>query len=181
MKKVVLFICFLCLFACDQSPKNIDKDNPDFGTTHDSQMFFENVRQIYYDREEVAAGKLKVYRFKKRSKATNKPIINLALVNNKRFDEAYILVELNSAFKGRTFEILWEDKNANKKGTYQYTLGNKKLQFKFASQLYESLEKGHQLFYKDKNKNIPIFNNSQERSAFLVTLKDYYKLIGLSW
>lgn len=80
----------LFLSACN--PNKNTRVNPEsltFQTTDSSKLFFKNVRSNYYDLEELSEAQLEVYRFKKRLKQEDVPVIQLALVNNWRYDEAY--------------------------------------------------------------------------------------------
>lgn len=181
MRYFLLFILLPLLMACNQSQSGkIDANRPDFSTTHDTQMFFANVRQLYYDRENAAGGKLEVFRFKKRVKNSLKPLLNLAIANNKRYDEAYLLIEPNAAFpQSKQVEVFWENADKTLKGSYTYERGNKEAQFTFATQLYNSLKQGHQLFIKVDGEAKALLDKQEERKAFRVTMEDFYRLVGL--
>ena len=53
----------------------------------------------------------------------------------------------------------------------------KENQYEFGGKLYESFQKGHDLFIKNtKNEFVPFYNNPDDKSAFRITIQDYYRL-----
>ncbi|NJL15070.1 MAG: hypothetical protein HC913_20090 [Microscillaceae bacterium] len=143
---------------------------------------FKNVRQIYYDLEVQPATQLHIYRFKNREQvAQNQPIINLALVHNWRYDEAYILIEPNGFFENsRNLEINWQNgSNPSQKGRLSFQAGNKATHFKFAVELYEAITQNNNLFIRQQGRDFPILKDDRQREAFRRTMVDYFKLIGV--
>lgn len=183
-QKVFYVIIILGLFsACRHSSGSSSQEKKvDFSTSDASELFFNNVRQIYYDLEEQENTKLKVYRIKTRSKDESHPAINLALVNNWRYDEAYLLIEPVGVLKQKNeIEIQWHSSNSEKSGSYAFKLrgSNKQEHVKFAGHIYESLRQNHQLHYLHRGESLPILHTPREKESFRVSIEDYYRLIGV--
>jgi hypothetical protein len=182
MKRIPLFIVALLLYACQLSPeKRVDQNQAKFSTTADSRLFFKNVRQIYYDREIPENTKLEVYRFGKRSLTPDKPVINVALVNNWLHDEAYVIVEPNGYFDNMSsIEVEWQDDVSRQSGVYRFTYGPKDTHFKFASEIYQSVLAKHKLQVLNPDKQwVDLFQTDVDRDNFRKTMKDFYRLVNL--
>ncbi len=183
-KNVRLF--YIALFACwflscnPDKAKKIDKDQARFTTSDASELFFKNVRQTYYDREQLEAQKLDLYRFADRSTQADYPLFQLVIAVNWRYDQAYLLVEPNEVVPASdTLQIHWKSNINEEKGQYSYIPGNKASHFKFASQLYESLLDDHTLTLRIQGKPRELFLQRKDREAFRKTTFDYYRLVDL--
>ena len=182
MKRIPLVIVAFLLFACNVSPdKKVDQNQAKFSTSADSRLFFKNVRQIYYDREIPENTKLEVYRFGKRNLAIDKPVLNLALVNNWLHDEAYVIIEPSAFFDNMSsIEVEWQDVDRKQSGVYRFTFGPKDNHFKFASEIYQSVMAKHKLLvYTEDKQWIELFQTETERDNFRKTMKDFYRLVNL--
>jgi len=182
MKKIFLFsVCLALFIACKPIPKkDIDPEQATFATTYDSQMFFKNVRQIYYNLESQEHTKLDVYRIKGRYESKEKPALNFAIVNNWRYDEAYIIVEPNAfLIKEDSLKVVWKN-NKGETGEYLFLKrSNKKEHFKFATEIYQSINAKHKLSLNIAGKDYTLFKDSEEKNDFQTILKDYYRLVTL--
>jgi len=78
-----------------------------------------------------------------------------------------------------TITIHWEDVETQEKGTYQFTTSAMPKHFQFASEIYTSLQKQHQLKIIINGKEYPILENDDEREAFRITMYDYYRIVGI--
>ena len=176
----LLFGVYLILVGCNiDQKKTIDIDNPSFTSTDDSELFFKNLRQTYYDKIEMEQAKLNQYRLKDRIQDSSKPILQLCIVENWRYDEAYVLVEPNEILSEENLiEVKWVDPATNQDGIYSYSRGNKEIQFQFAARIYSSLQKEHKLQVKVKEQWVPFLANEDEKEAFRITLVDYYRLVN---
>ncbi|MEM8896106.1 MAG: hypothetical protein AAGC88_16125, partial [Bacteroidota bacterium] len=62
------FLLSLLLIACQsKDPKDIAINDIDFATTDASEIFFKNVRQSYYDKQEIAAAGMDIFRMSDRN------------------------------------------------------------------------------------------------------------------
>jgi hypothetical protein len=182
MKRIPLFIVAWFLFSCNLSPeKKVNQNLAKFSTSADSRLFFKNVRQIYYDRDLPENTRLEVYRFSKRNLAPDKPVINIALVNNWLYDEAYVIVEPSAYFDNMSFiEVTWQDAATKQSGVYRFAHGPKDTHFKFASEIYQSVLANHTLLVFNKNKQwVELFQSEADRDSFRKTMKDFYRLVNL--
>ncbi|NJO03458.1 MAG: hypothetical protein HC880_18835, partial [Bacteroidia bacterium] len=143
-KYILAFIVFFFCLGC-QSRSGSDRINPEdahFGTSDASELFFINVRQIYYNREDQTTTQLRIYRLKSWSLSDTLASFRLAIVNNWRYDEAYILIELNALLApSEVLEIVWQSPTRKQEGKYLFPLPkvNKEAHYKLASQLYQSI------------------------------------------
>lgn len=179
--KIFYVVAVFLLLSCNvDKEKNISSTNPRFSTSDPSELFFKNIRQNSYDKEELAAGKMIVNRMIGRSLVNDYPVINLAIVINWRYDESYILIEPNEYFETpTTINVAWENSKDGSRGQYLYEEGNKESQFLLATNIYTSLLRGDKLFIKKDDVLTPFLVNSAEREIFRKTMLDYYRLVDL--
>lgn len=180
MRKGLFFILFCVglLSACnlDKNTK-VDQTSIDFKTDDSSRLFFKNLRQSYYDLEKMEEAKLEIYRLKKRVVDTDQPVINLAIVNNWRYDEAYILLEPNSLIpNSNKISIHWINENGSE-GEILFAGGNKKDLLNFAGAIYEQIQAGSTFQILLEGKKVDILIDTKSREAFRVTMFDYYRLV----
>ena len=171
----------LSLLACNpDKERRVNDAEAKFTTSDASELFFKNVRQGYYDKETMKDAKLDIYRIKERSQSAEQPVLNLAIVINWRYDEAYVLTEPNEYLQAQdTLKVYWQD-TLNQQGVYRYTPGNKQHHFQFASQIYNSLQDQHRLYTESpQGEPVPMLANREEREAFRKTMMDYYRLVDL--
>ena len=181
--KVMFFLIALIISACNLDKNTtVDETKAKFTTSDASELFFKNVRQVRYDQQEMAEAKLNVFRWGKRSLAEDYPVINLAIAINWRYDEAYVLTEPNAYLQGMdSIRITWQDSVRQQRGEYRWsTAGNKESQFTLASQLYRSIQQGHQLYITNPlGKEEKLLARYEEREALRITMFDYYRLVDL--
>lgn len=180
MKITAVFVVLLIFAGCSnpKKPSLPDPRQAKFNTSDDSELYFLNLRQIYYTLEDQKDTKLKIYRFKQRNLNPDKPTLNLAIVHNWRFDEAYILLEANGFFKDiDNLQVYWQ--KGQQQGKYTFSKGDKKAHFRFTTELYRSILTQQQLFILHQNKKIPVLEQQNEREQFRKTMNDYYRLVGL--
>lgn len=178
MKKLPLvFIFFSILMSCNPvKDKKVDQTTIGFQTDESSKLFFKNVRRSYYEVEAMEEAKLEIYRLKSRVKESQSPLLNLSIVNNWRYDEAYILLEPNEAAGSITdLQVQWESQDGSS-GTIIPEGGNKKSQLDFAAKIYEHIQDGDSLFLLKGNEKLELLKETKEREAFRITMFDYFRL-----
>ncbi|WKN45107.1 hypothetical protein [Tunicatimonas pelagia] len=181
MEKILYILLVIGLIACNPDKKRkVNDAEAKFTTSDASELFFKNVRQGYYDKETMEEAKLDIYRIKERSQAEEQPVLNLAIVINWRYDEAYVLTEPNTYLQQQdTLKIYWQD-SVQQTGIYEYLPGNKERHYQFASQVYNSIQDAHQLSTKNaQGERVPVLATRDEREAFRKTMMDYYRLVDL--
>ena len=181
--KIPLFLIVLAgLSACNLDKNTqVDETQAKFTTSDASELFFKNMRQVRYDQQEMAEAKLNVFRLGDRSEAEDYPVLNLAIVINWRYDEAYLLLEPNAYLqKMDSIQVTWQDTVRQEGGTYVWAGGNKEAQFAFASQLYRSIQRGYRLYVKNpRGEEERFLHQYDDREAFRITMFDYYRLVDL--
>ncbi|OEK07116.1 hypothetical protein [Roseivirga misakiensis] len=177
--KSFLTVCLISLFlSCNPDKRTVvDQASVTFATDDASELFFKNVRQLYYNTEVMEEAKLNIFRLKKRDLSNDRPIINLAIVNNWRFDEAYLLLEPNDLIgQADTITIKWSNADGNN-GEVLYEKGNKNKQAEFADSIYAHIQKGSTFSIKIEDDWVAFLDTEKSREAFRITVFDYYKLV----
>lgn len=179
VKKSILPIAILLLLvACNpDKSKKVDQTSISFKTNDATKLFFSNVRKSYYDLEEMEAAKLEIYRLKKRPEGEERPIIHLAIVNNWRYDEAYVLLEPNELLNLGALELNWKNGESGESGTLNFENGNKESIVRFADQVYDQIQNGSDFTVLIDGKTSDILKESEDREAFRITMMDYYRLV----
>ena len=134
------------------------------------------MRQSYYDLEENKAAKFQVFRFAKRSVNTDKPIFNLAIVNNFLKDEAYLLLEPNQSTGDIPYKIISTNDSTKVSRTILLAAQNRETTLNFAADIYDDIKLENQLQLSIGDTLIDILDNHQEREAFRITVSDYLRL-----
>lgn len=183
MIRIVCLFCWaLILISCDPDRRrNTREQDLTFSTTDDAELYFKNIRRSYYDHENISAAKLDVYRLSERSIVQDRPVINLAIAHNWRYDEAYLLLEPNQALgNSLPLRVYWQARNdSSRQGVYHWSERDKLSQLKFAGNLNRSLKQRHRLYVLTADSvKIPLLDQPEEREVFRRTLFDYYKLTG---
>lgn len=175
----LLLLGLVFLSACNiDKHKEIDVDKLNYHITDDSYLFFRNMRQIYYDIENMDKAGMRLYRWDDRVKEANHPLLNVTIAVNWRYDQAYAIMDENEAFKADTITIYWQDKNLKTSGRYQLSDHNKQDQLLFLTQLYGSLQKDQKLEYASNlhPEKTPFLTTKKEREAIRIPMVDYYRL-----
>lgn len=173
-----LVLLILVITACNPDKnKKVDQTSISFSTNDATKLFFKNVRQSYYDLEEMEAAKLEIFRIKKRSDSQDRPIIHLAMVNNWRYDEAYLLLEPNEQLNLAGLKLKWSNSESGENGEIAFENGNKETIVRFADQIYEQIQKGSLFTASINGQDVPVIDVSEDREAFRITMVDYYRLV----
>jgi hypothetical protein len=179
LKKYSYILGLILLIACGKVKQNLPENAQiNFKTRSDTELYFKNVRQLDYDWEDQKNTKLNLYRFAKRIKTNKKLLLNLVIVHNWRYNEAYLLVETNNFFpKNQPFKIFWRDKSG-KLGEIIFKNGDKTSHFEFAYAIYQGILNEYNFYQSLDNQLVAISDTPAERKAFRVTMLDYLKLVG---
>ncbi len=178
MNKGLVILILLCLVSgCNPDKRRkVDQGNIVFSTDDASRLFFKNVRRIYYELEAMDVAKLNIYRHKQRVLSTDLPVLNLAIVDNWRYDEAYLLLEPNE-FLGNSTELIVRWQMGEESDTISYKQGNKADQVAFADSIYNLLQQDCRFKIQIKDSWVSFLDSDKSREAFRVTMFDYYRLV----
>jgi len=180
MSNRILFslVILLFLWACNPDKnRKVDQTTISFATNDATKLFFKNVRRTYYEVEEMEAAKMEVYRLNKRVLSQERPIINLAIVNNWRFDEAYVMLEPNNLLDLANLTLTWKNPETDTRGEIVFENGNKETYVAFADQVYEQIQLGSQFTTEVQGVQYNVLEQSEDREAFRITMVDYYRLV----
>lgn len=167
--------------SCEQpEAQKVFTGDKQFRTTDPSRIRFHNMRSVYYYRERARNTKMDIYKLRKFEMTKDRPVLIPVIINNWMKDEAYLFFENNLyPYFTDTITIQYQQQTDSTqiKGIYELPLKNKKNQYEFGGQLFESINRGDDLFIKNsKNEFVPIYNHSNDKFAFMTTIKDYYRL-----
>lgn len=170
----ILFLFFL--FGCQlDASKEINREKFTFKIGTDTQLFFKNMRQSYYDYEANEAAGLKTYRFTKRIQSDSLPLLNLALIINYLNDEAYLLLEPSAAIGELPIKVISKD-TAQVSQELILDEMNRESMLHFIADIYEGILRKNQFQIKMDSTNQPILVSHEEREAFRITVSDYFRL-----
>ena len=175
LKSALLLILLLDGCKIDRD-KPVDRNKFTFEMPDDAELFFRNVRQIYYDRSSPD-GKWQAYRFKDFYDGNDRPLIVPVIVINWLKDEAYLLVNTNEVLSEEDFlSVVIADKLQHKTDTISLSQRGRENMLEFASRLYEGIQQQQPMFVKSKNEYLPLLDNEDDRESFRITMSDYYRL-----
>lgn len=175
-KLLILVLIGTCCLSCGQiENESLDPNEVSFLTNDASKLFFKNTRQIFYRLEELSEAKLEVYRWKEKLNE-EQPQIHLALVNNWRYDEAYLLIEPNQFIDLNTLKLKWTDEQGLATAEIIFQPGNKTHHARFAGLVYQQLRAKAQFEIWINNEWQPFFTDATSRKAFETTVYDFYRL-----
>jgi len=181
MKKYIfLFIYLVFNFGCEQNKAAKEfAGNPKFQTTDPARLYFNNIRSVAYYKTRKQHAEMDIYQLKKKAQTDKRPIIHPIIVDNWIDNEAYLFLEKNDFpqfFDPLTIKVE-QDTNV---AIFEIEVFNKENQYEFAAKIYAALKERQSLSLKNKaGIFIPIFENYQDKSNFMITMTDYFRLIEL--
>lgn len=177
---MLLLVLFISSCSIHQEV-SIDKDRPKFTMWESNKLFFRNMRQPYYDCTELKEANMAIFQLSARDTSSSAPTINVKIVQQWMEGKAFAMIDFNTYME--TFDplqIVWID-SAQQQGLYEFQRPAKQdAHFKFATELYTSIQQGHQLHIITPDSSyIPIFQQKTHREVFRKTMVDFYRLVGL--
>ncbi|MCS7018138.1 MAG: hypothetical protein RMJ87_03305 [Cytophagales bacterium] len=181
MKKWIVAVCGLCLLGCNPDKKTkVSTEEVHFTTSASSVLFFKNVRQIYYERQENNAAKAIIYRMRSRVHNNSIPLLYPAIVYLWAQDEAAVILERNEFLADTdTLRFIWQDTVQQTSGEYVFPNGDRRTHYRLAAQLYHSIQEEHRLWLQTDSGRIPFFVSEKEREPFRKTMVDYFRLVNV--
>ncbi|MEM8569216.1 MAG: hypothetical protein AAGF85_22370, partial [Bacteroidota bacterium] len=167
MRKALIFL--LLLFGCNvNSGKKVTLENFEFKTGDDTELFFKNVRQSYYDLEENEAAKFNLFRLSDRVINDTLPILNLAIVINYLQDEAYLFLEPNKVLSQYDpLTIKWRNAEDGISGEFILESRNREGMLRFADKMYKGILAGYDFTLSDQQE---LLSTQSEIDAFRITM-----------
>jgi hypothetical protein len=163
--------------ACKIDRKNtVDRDKFTFLVSDDSFLFFKNVRQIYYDFQDLPKAKWYAYRLSDRSQRQDIPTLTPVIVVNWFNDESYLLVEANDFLQEEKTITIQEKNKSGRMLEYSMTDRGRENMLEFATKIYEGIMDEHEIYVRVNEKFYPLFTNDEDRDNFRVVMSDYYRL-----
>lgn len=176
LKTIPLLILLLAGCKIDRD-KPVDRNKFTFHMADDDNLFFRNVRQIYYNRSSPD-GKWQAYRNKDFYEGNDRPLIIPVIVINWLQDEAYLLIDTNEFLSDEDhLSVVIADTIQHKADTISLSQRGRENMLEFASKMYEGIQQKRSMFVKSKNDFLPLLANEDDRENFRITLADYYRLI----
>ena len=173
---VALMLSSLSSCRIDEGSR-IDVGDLSYDTTDDSEMFFKNVRQLYYNKEELRNGGLTTFRLRKRNRDPEAPVINLAIVMHWRDDKAYILQEPSDYFSEMDpIPVILQATDSLPADTLNIRLETKQEMLIESAVIFEGIRQSRQFLVIRNGDVVPFLSNPQDRETFRVTMSDYLRL-----
>ncbi len=175
-RSILPFLLVSLLYGCKiDRDKKVNREKFQFKIGADANLFFRNVRQIYYDRESPD-GKWQAYRFNERDTSNRQPSVQAVIVIHWIKEEAYLLIEPNP--------ILAEEESIsvvvkNQSDTLLLRERGRERMLEFGSKIYEAIQAKKDLIVLSNGKYVPLLKDEKEREAFRITMADYYRLTGI--
>jgi hypothetical protein len=177
-KILFLIVTLFMLSACKIDRKDtVDRDKFSFRYTDETYLFFKNVRQIYYDFQDLPQARWHAYRFGDRYTGSDRPSLIPVIVVDWSKSEAYILVEFNEMLAVETaIQIRERNKNSGVYYGYQLRERGRENMLEFATKIYEGTMAQNDLSVSIDGEFIPLFQDDDEAESFRVVMADYYRL-----
>jgi len=171
-------IMVLILAFTMPSMRPIDLEEVKFHTTESSELYFKNIRTYFYEIWDDPKSGFVHYRIKSRNQSSDQPSVNFVILNNWRFDEAYVFAEGNEALEtleGLTLSIVTKSDSSafhfNQFTNYEHWL--------LAGSVYMALNNQETRFWLSSDRKVvEIYRGEDERKSLQKTLNDYFKLVG---
>jgi hypothetical protein len=156
--------------------KKVERSKFHFAIGDDSELFFRNVRQIYYDRSSPD-GTWQAYRFSDRYTANDRPIIVPVIVINWLKDEAYLLIETNDLLSEEDYlQVAISGTTSAKADTITLQQRGRERMLEFGSRLFEAIMENQKMTVRSKGAFQPLMLEQIDRETFRITMADYYRL-----
>lgn len=172
-----LFLIIISLPGCKiDRDKKVSRSKFQFEIGDDSELFFRNVRQIYYDRSSPD-GTWQAYRFDDRYFGNDRPVILPVIVINWLQDEAYLLIDTNQLLSEEDdLRVMISDTSTSKIDTLILNQRGRERMLEFGSRLYEAIQANQKMAVRSKGKFVPLLVEGNDRETFRITMSDYYRL-----
>ncbi len=162
-------------FFTQPNQRPISKTKLGFKVLESDALFFKNLRQFYYEREDRKDADYELFRHPDLAQfEPNAP--RLTIVNNWKYDEAYLLFETKDGSPCE--QIIRFEINED---SFEYNLSglNATEQQQIAVKLHDMLEsKDFRCSVLSNNEWFPIWEDETKRGVVRMILKDYFKLTG---
>ncbi len=169
------------IMACTPAPQMKPDGKRPYFTSIPSRLYFQNVRSAYYYRERQAGTALDIYTLRKAPRDLREPHFRAAIIDNWMEDEAYLFVRPNAYPAGFGDILSIRIMGRTETDTLRMPVPDKEAQMAFAGAIYQSLLEGAEIeVLTGKHDWKPILRDADERSSFLITVRDYYKLTDLA-
>ncbi|MFM8912904.1 MAG: hypothetical protein ACKOE6_08325 [Flammeovirgaceae bacterium] len=174
-RRIFILLVSVAIFGCKiDRDKKVDRSKYSFIIGDDAELFFRNVRQIYYDRSSPD-GTWQAYRFANRFKGEDHPAILPVIVINWLKDEAYLLIDTNQALSNEDF-LRVKIKTQNDSFVVDLDERGRERMLEFGSVIYEAIQRNDSVFIWYNGRYQPILTDADERESFRIPMADFYRL-----
>lgn len=177
-RSVLILLTIFILSSCkiDQDRK-ADPARFQFSVGDDADLFFRNVRQIYYNRQSPD-GKWQAYRLKDRYTGNDRPLLTPVIVIQWLKDEAYLLIENNEPLANEDFlSVVIQSPEAS--DTLILNTRGRERMLEFGSKIYEAIQEKREMKIKVNGTYQPFMDVPEDRESFRIPMGDFYRLTGV--
>jgi hypothetical protein len=170
-----LALVLVLSFFNEKRANNSGKEPSELTVSDSNRQFFKNLRTAWYDAENRHDARMDVYRYSKRVKEADHPLLNLAIIINRKEREAYIYVEPSFEIP---FTLHWVNEENGEKGILEFEGGDKFSHWEFVKRFYPLLTSSTEFYLEEEGRKTLLFFNDKEKQALLTTCEDFWRLIG---
>jgi hypothetical protein len=135
------------------------------------------MRSTQYTVDEQPRSRIELYRLSKFEPVTKRPAIYPVIANNWLEDEAYLFLQTNVWEAGFLSPLTISQDTSWSLEVLQLQPPTPVQQYELGLRLYESLKRGEVWYAAAADSTFaPLFEDGDERSYFLTTVRDYLKL-----
>ncbi|MCR9099893.1 MAG: hypothetical protein NXI25_08075 [bacterium] len=170
---------FLICMACspDSTERQMGTGDRRFRTTPPSLLYFKNMRSTQYTVEEQPKSRIELYRLNRFETVTRRPALYPVIANNWLEDEAYLFLQPNDWEAGFLSPLTLSQDTSWSSEVLQLQPPTPVQQYELGLRLYESLKRGEAWYAAATDSTFaPLFEDGDERSYFLMTVRDYLQL-----
>lgn len=181
MKILIKAFVVLFLLGCNtEKVRNLEHDDFNFRITDDTGLFFKNVRQLYYEFQEIPPRSNRyVYRLKSRDKSDGYPGIYPTLMIDLIKSEASILIEPNAYPQMPLRLNVRVDCSEGEETFVVLDERGRENMLEFANRIYDAIRQGCRLYVEIEQEFVPLLATEESKEAYKKTMEDYYRLVRL--
>lgn len=177
---VALLALSTALAGCAPDVDRADFDAVRLQTTASSQLYFKNVRSVFYAQRDHAPSGATLYRLKDRPSDTA-PDLDAVIANDVLRDRAFVELQPNAAWSAlAAVSLSWRDPDGSARGSFKWQTDHPARTFRTAGQLLRNLEKDHALWAVDaEGHETAVLTDDAARRRLRRALRDFFELVDV--
>ncbi len=181
MKLFAFCLIFVALFSSCKEKKfpKVDYANLEPTCTEQSKLFFKNVRQYYYERDDKIGATAPLFRWTKTRVNQQKPYVNLVIALNELNNQANLLIEPNDFIKASENPIIIvADTSYQTIDTISLTFSGMNDHLVKAGKIYDYIDEKSNFYFQLAKPENAMLTESSDRANYQKVVRDYLRLIN---